>query len=80
MVMHTFDPNTLEAKADQSGLRSEFHRAHSQTLYRDSPQNYFKIGHKNRQKFLKRRVAAPPQFTFHIGIFMPFDFVLRGQV
>lgn len=57
--MHTFDPDTPEAKADQCGLHSEFHGAHSQTLYRESLQNYFKIGHENRQKFLKRKVARP---------------------
>jgi hypothetical protein len=32
VVMHTLDPNTPEAKADQSGLHSEIHGAHSQTL------------------------------------------------
>lgn len=35
VAMHTFDPNTPEAKAEQSGLHSEFHRARGQTLQRE---------------------------------------------
>lgn len=59
VVMHTFDPNTPEAKADQSGLHSEFHRAHGQTLYRDRGGWRFtpELFQNQAQKFLKKRVA-----------------------